>query len=59
MEKAAKLWGYVGRFSLVHLITYTAVGIAFLSFQGVLPAADRVALEFYESYRPLGLMWRC
>jgi hypothetical protein len=45
-------WGYVGRFSLVHLVAYALVGLVFVSLQDALPAADRVAIEFFEPYRP-------
>ena len=45
-------WAYVGRFSLVHLLAYAVVGVAFVTVQDALPAADLVAIEFFEPYRP-------
>ena len=53
MKKIFKkeLWGYVGRFSLIYVITYSVIAILFLIFQDMLPASDRVALDFFKPYR--------
>lgn len=58
MEKKLnrRLWGFLGRFSLVYAITYTVIGLAFLIFQGALPASDRVALDFFQPYQQPGPM---
>lgn len=47
-----RLWSYIVRFSLIHIITYSIVAIIFLLTQEVLPIINRVALEFYKPYRP-------
>ena len=47
-----RLLGYSGRFSLIHLITYSIVAALFLLVQDTLPLTHRVALEFYKPYRP-------
>ena len=48
-----RLWGYIGRFSFIHVITYSIIAIIFLLVQDVIPITNRVALEFYKPYRPL------
>ncbi len=51
MNKAnKKFWGYLGRFSIVHLISYFIIAFFFLKFQNTLPAANREALEFFIPY---------
>jgi hypothetical protein len=47
--------GYLGRFTLVHVLAYVLVGAVFLSIQDAIPAADRVAIDFFEPYRPIGI----
>lgn len=47
---------YVGRFTLIHIITYTVITILFSIFQGLLPSSGRVALEFFEPFRPFSFM---
>ena len=56
MEKTGSLWSYVARLALVHVITYAVIAIAFLAFQGALPAQGRAALDFFAPYRPLNLI---
>jgi hypothetical protein len=51
-----QLLPYLGRFTLLFLVTYFAVGLPFLVFQLALPESGRVALDFYETFRPFGLM---
>ncbi|OEF97435.1 hypothetical protein [Desulfuribacillus alkaliarsenatis] len=51
MLTATNLWKYVGRFSIVHLATYTILALAFVAFQGALPDSKRIALDFYQVYR--------
>jgi len=42
--------GFAGRFALVYLVFYMAVGVVFTRLQGALPAESRVALDFFEPY---------
>ena len=58
MQKSVNkgLWRYVGRFSLIHIITYSVIAIMFLHVQEMLPTVNRVALEFYKPYRSLGFL---
>ncbi len=51
-----QLWNYIGRFSVIHMITYSIIAMIFLFIQDVLPVSNRVALEFYKPYRPLNFM---
>ncbi len=51
-----KLWNYVGRFSLVHVVTYSVIALVFLTFQESLSAYDRVALDFFQPYNWPGFM---
>ena len=50
-----KFWSYIGRFTLIYIITYTFFASLFMFFQDALPHSARVALEFFEPYRPLAL----
>jgi hypothetical protein len=50
--KKPRLLLYLGRFTLLHLITYFAVGFIFLLFQSALPESGRIALDLYEPFRP-------
>lgn len=54
-----KIWGYLGRFSIVHLIVYTLISTAFLIFQDALPASERVALDFFKPYHQVSLIVIC
>lgn len=45
--------GYLGRFTLIYVITYAIVAVLFLIIQGLLPASERVALDFFKPYRSL------
>lgn len=47
---------FLGRFTLLHLVTYTITGYLFLAFQDSLPESGRVALDFYEPFRSPGFM---
>ncbi len=47
---------YLGRFTLLFLATYYLIGLPFLAFQSALPESGRMALDFYETFRPFGLM---
>ncbi len=47
---------YLGRFTLLHLLTYILTGSVFLLFQDTLPETGRIALDLYEPFRPLGLI---
>lgn len=49
-KRTAKFWGYLGRFSLVYMTTYTVIALAFLNIQHTLPPSARIALDFYEPY---------
>ena len=51
-----KLWGYVGRFSLTHVVIYTVIAIAFLIFQNTIPASERTALDFFKPYSQPGFI---
>jgi len=44
------IWGFLGRFALLHVITYSIIALIFLNIQQALPAAGRVALDFFEPY---------
>lgn len=50
------LWPYVGRFTVVHILTYAAVSLLFLTFQSILPESRRIALALYEPFRPITFM---
>lgn len=54
--KAERFWPYVGRFSLFHLISYVLISVPFLVLQNTLPDSERVALEFFATYRSLSLL---
>ncbi len=58
MQKTRRpqLLPYLGKFTLLHLLTYTIIGYLFLAFQGSLPECGRIALDLYEPFRSLGLM---
>lgn len=43
-------WAYAGRFTLLYLLVYFAVGSLFLLLQSALPAESRVALDFFKPY---------
>lgn len=51
-----RLGRYVSRFAVVHFVTITAVGSAFLLIQDALPATERVTLEAFAPYRPIGAL---
>jgi len=51
-----QLLPYLGRFTLLFLVTYFVIGLPFLAIQSALPESGRVALDFYETFRPFGLM---
>ncbi len=51
-----QLLPYIGRFTLLFLATYYLIGLPFLVFQSTLPESGRIALDFYETFRPIGLM---
>ena len=46
-----ELWGYVVRFSLIYTVIYIITAVAFLKFQGALPADERIALDFFKPYQ--------
>ncbi|HEX6304308.1 MAG TPA: hypothetical protein VFZ76_08970 [Anaerolineales bacterium] len=50
------LWGYIGRFTIVHVIVYTLIATVFLIMQDGLPNSTQVALETFNPYRPIGLI---
>lgn len=54
--KQPRILPYLGRFTLLHLIAYVLVGLAFIKFQGALPESGRIALDLYEPFRPIELM---
>lgn len=54
--KRPQLLPYLGRFILLLLLTYFAIGFVFLAFQSALPETNRIALDFYEPFRPLGFL---
>lgn len=47
---------YLGRFTLLHLLTYILIGFLFNIFQNTLPESGRIALDYYEPFRPIGIM---
>lgn len=58
MQKTRRpqLLPYLGKFTLLHLLTYTIIGYLFLAFQGSLPESGRIALDIYEPFRSPGFM---
>lgn len=46
-----KLWGYVGRYTLVHVLVYWIVGMALYQIAGYEEAL--ATMEVFELYRPL------
>lgn len=54
-EPDRSLWGYVGRFTVAHVIIYTLMATVFLIVQNTLPTSTQVALETFTPYRPVGL----
>jgi hypothetical protein len=51
-----RFWPYLGRFTLVHVATYAAVASVFLAVQRALPVVDRVTLDYFVPYRPIGAL---
>lgn len=49
--KQPQLFSFLGKFTLLHLITYIIIGYFFLIFQDSLPESKRIALDFYEPFR--------
>ena len=58
MNKIARpqLLPYLGIFMLLFLVTYFVIGLPFLALQSALPESGRIALYFYEPFRPFDLM---
>jgi hypothetical protein len=57
MEKNRIFWGYVGRFTVIHVLIYTLFAFIFLFIiQDILPEPTQVALETFQPYRPVGLI---
>jgi hypothetical protein len=54
-----KMWSYLGRFTITHVITYSVIAIAFLALQNALPASQRVALDFFAPYPPFTFLIIC
>ena len=52
MNKISKknFWAFAGRFTLIYILFYFAVGSLFLLLQNALPAESRVALDFFKPY---------
>lgn len=46
-----RIWGYIGRFSLIHVITYVIAGIIFMKLQNYSGAFS--SSEKFTSFRPL------
>ncbi len=44
------LLGFIGRFTLLYAVTYTAVAIVFLNILNALPASGHIGLDFFEPY---------
>lgn len=51
-----QLFSFLGKFTLLHLLTYSLIGYFFLIFQNSLPESGRIALDLYEPFRPLGFI---
>ena len=51
-----QLLPYLGRFALLFLTTYYVIGLPFLALQSALQESGRIALDLYETFRPIGLM---
>lgn len=43
-------WAYAGRFTLLYILFYFAVGSLFLLLQNTLPVESRLALDFFKPY---------
>jgi hypothetical protein len=52
--KEKNFLAYAGRFTLLYILLYFAVGVIFVLIQNALPAESRVALDFFKPYN-LGL----
>ncbi len=55
MKGSNHRWMYMLRFAAAFLAAHTAVTALFLPLQELLPEAQRLALAFFEPYRPLGI----
>lgn len=51
-----RLWGYIGRFTIVHVIVYTVVAALFLAAQNTLPEPTQFAFETFLPYYPIGII---
>ena len=47
----SKIWGYVGRFSLVHTVTYVLVGVLFYYLQDYKSAFEH--MQAFSNFRPI------
>lgn len=48
-----KFWGYLGRFTIVHVLVYGVTALVFLAGVEFLPEATQTALQTFGPYRPL------
>lgn len=51
-----KIWGYVGRFIIVHVVVYNVVAALFLAAQNSLPEPTQFAFETFLPYYPIGII---
>ena len=47
----SNIFGFLGRFTLLHVIVYTVMATIFLNIQRLLPVAKRTALDFFQPYQ--------
>lgn len=56
MRNGNGFWGYIGRFTILHVVIYTLIAVIFLALQGNFPASSQEALEVFKPYHPIGLI---
>lgn len=50
-----RFWGYIGRFSLLFVLTWIAATMVFFMIQNSMGEMNRIALDLYEPFRPVSL----
>lgn len=55
VNRTKNIYGFGGRFILVHVAVYSLIAIIFINIQSLIPASQRVALDFFTPYS-LGTM---
>jgi hypothetical protein len=55
-KTGTSFWGYVLRFTVVHIFFYIVFATIFLLIQDALPEPTRIALETFTPYRSIGVV---